>query len=330
MIIKSFELDRTSLEKYQFFLFYGENNGHKEEIIQKIVQKMKTQKTTYFENEILSNSDVFFNSLSSKSFFETDKLIIVSKVTDKFKSIIDEIFEKNFKDITIILNAYELNKKSKLRNFFEKEKSLICTPFYQDNYQTLARLASDFFQKKQVSVSREIINLIVERSNGSRHHLNNEIFKIDNYLLNKKKITLDVVRKLTNLSENYNVTELVDNCLAKNKSKINKIMNENNFSNDETIMIIRTFLSKTKRLYLIKKELEKGVNLESVIMNFRPPIFWKDKELVKQQIKLWSYENIQNLITEISDTEFNIKKNIANSLNILQDFIYTQSEIASN
>ena len=108
------------------------------------------------------------------------------------------------------------------------------------------------------------------------------------------------------------------------------LISENNFSNDETIMIIRTFLSKTKRLYLIKKELEKGVNLESVIMNFRPPIFWKDKELVKQQIKLWSYENIQNLITEISDTEFNIKKNIANSLNVLQDFIYTQSEIVSN
>ena len=330
MIIKSFELNRTSLEKYNFFLFYGENNGYKEEIIQKIVQKIKIEKMTYFENEILSNSEVFFNSLISKSFFETEKLIIVSKVTDKFKNIIDEIFEKNIKDITIILNADELNKKSKLRSFFEKEKDLICTPFYQDNYQTLAKLASDFFQKKQVSVSREIINLIVERSNGSRQHLNNEIFKIDNYLLDKKKITLDVVQKLTNLSENYNVTELVDNCLAKNKSKINKIMNENNFSNDETIMIIRTFLSKTKRLYLIKKELEKGINLENVIINFKPPIFWKDKELVKQQIKLWSYENIQNLITEISDTEFNIKKNIANSLNILQDFIYTQSEIVSN
>ncbi len=330
MIIKSFELNKTSLEKYNFFLFYGENNGHKEEIIQKIVQKKKIEKTTYFENEILSNSEVFFNSLTSKSFFETEKLIIVSKVTDKFKNITDEVLEKNIKDITIILNADELNKKSKLRNFFEKEKNLICTPFYQDNYQTLSRLASDFFQKKQVSISREIINLIVERSNGSRHHLNNEIFKIDNYLLDKKKITLDVVQKLTNLSENYNVTELVDNCLAKNKSKINKIMNENNFSNDETIIIIRTFLSKAKRLYLIKKELEKGINLENAIINFRPPIFWKDKELVKQQIKSWSYENIQNLVTVISDTEFNIKKNMANSLNILQDFIYTQSEIASN
>jgi DNA polymerase-3 subunit delta len=330
MIIKSFELDRSNLEKYNFFLFYGENSGHKEEIIQKIVQKIKIEKMTYFENEILSNSEIFFNSLTSKSFFETDKLIVISKVTDKFKNIIDEIFEKKIKDITIILNADELSKKSKLRSFFEKEKSLICTPFYQDNYQTLARLASDFFQKKQVSVSREIINLIVERSNGSRHHLNNEIFKIDNYLLDKKKISLDVIRKLTNLSENYNVTELVDNCLAKNKGKINKIMNENNFSNDETIMIIRTFLSKTKRLYLIKKELEKGIDLENIIINYRPPIFWKDKELVKQQIKLWSYENIQNLITEISETEFNIKKNIANSLNILQDFIYTQSEIVSN
>ena len=330
MIIKSFELNRTSLEKYNFFLFYGENNGYKEEIIQKIVQKIKIEKITYFENEILPSSEVFFNSLTSKSFFETEKLIVVNKVTDKFKNIIDEILEKNIKDITIILDADELSKKSKLRNFFEKEKSLVCTPFYQDNYQTLARLASDFFQKKQVSVSREIINLIVERSNGSRQHLNNEIFKIDNYLLDKKKITLDVVQKLTNLSENYNVTELVDNCLAKNKNKINKIMNENNFSNDETIMIIRTFLSKTKRLYLIKKELEKGINLENVIINFKPPIIWKDKELVKQQVKLWSYENIQNLITEISDTEFNIKKNIANSLNILQDFIYTQSEIVSN
>ncbi|MBD1141234.1 DNA polymerase III subunit delta [Pelagibacterales bacterium SAG-MED39] len=330
MIIKNFELNKANFKDFNFFLFYGVNDGHKEEVIKMIINIKKIEKTTYFESEILSNTENFLNSIISKSFFESEKLIVVNKVTDKFKCIIDEILDKKIKDLIVILNSDELNKKSKLRNIFEKEKNLVCTPFYEDNYQTLSSLTSNFFKEIKISVSREIINLVVERSNGSRQHLNNEIFKIKNYLLDKDKLSLNEVQKLTNLSENYNISELVDNCLAKNKNKIFKIMNENNFSNDETIMIIRTFLSKTKRLYLIKKEQKKGLNLEKAILNFRPPIFWKDKDIVKQQLKLWSYDNIQKLIFEISQTEFNIKKNISNSINILQDFIYTQSRIINN
>lgn len=161
-------------------------------------------------------------------------------------------------------------------------------------------------------------------------HLNYELNKIENFALNEKKIDYSDIQKLTNLGSNYNISELVDQCLAKNKSKLIKIINENNFSNDETIIIIRTFLIKTKRLYLIRKAIDKKNDVEKVISDFKPPIFWKDKNLVKTQIKLWSKENIQNLLVEITDTELLIKKNIDNSINILLNFIYSQSSSVSN
>ena len=193
----------------------------------------------------------------------------------------------------------DLEKKSKLRSIFEKDKNLICVPFYKDDNRTLSQLANNFFRKNKISISQEIINLIVERSSGDRINLNNELNKISLFLLNKEKINIEDVIKLTNLAENYSISELADNCLSKNIKKINKIFNENVFSVDDCILIIRTLLSKSKRLLEIKKINNSNKNIEQIISNYKPPIFWKDKEIVKQQINYWPLEKIINMIRNI-------------------------------
>ena len=330
MIKKNFELDKIDFKKNNLLLFYGINEGLKNEHIKNIIKKTSYTKVNYFETEIFDDLNVFFESIISKSFFENKKILIIKKATERIKSVIETIIEKKIEDIIVIIDSDELTKKSKLRVFFEKEKSLICSAFYSDDYQSLSKITEKFFVQKNISVSRDIINLIVERANGSREHLNYELNKIENFALNEKKINYSDIQKLTNLGSNYNISELVDQCLAKNKNKLIKIINENNFSNDETIIIIRTFLIKTKRLYLIRKEIDKKIDVEKAISNFKPPIFWKDKNLVKTQIKLWSKKSIQNLLLEITDTELLIKKNINNSINILLNFIHSQSSSVSN
>jgi len=330
MILKNYELNKINFEMNNFFLFYGENQGLKEECIEKIFIKKKIAKTTYYERDILDNINLFYESIITKSFFEKEKIIIIKKATDKIKPIIDELIEKKIEDIIIIFDSDELTKKSKLRTFFEKNKNLVCIPFYADNYQSLSFIVQEFFKKQKISISREIINLIIERATGNRKHLKIELEKIKNYSINKKEIDYTAIQKLTNLGNDYNISELVDNCLAKNRIKLIKIMNENNFSNDETIIIMRTFLAKAKRLYTLRIEIDKNQNIEGTLSNYKPPIFWKDKDLVKQQIKLWSKKNIQNLLIEINKTELLIKKNFNTSLNILLDFIHTQSKIFNN
>ena len=256
-------------------------------------------------------------------------MIVVKKATDKILTLIETLFKKELEDVKIILVADELTKKSKLRNYFEKDKNLLCSAFYADNYQSLIFIVNDFLRNNKIEISREIINLIIERSQGSRLHLKNELEKIRNYSLNKKTINLNDVKTLSNLNDNYQVSELVDNCLAKNKIKLTKILNENNLSNDEVIKIIRVFLSKAKRLYEIKKNTN-DVNIDSAINNFKPPIFWKDKDLVKKQINNWTLKSIKLLLIETNKTEYLIKKNFSNSLKILLDFIYKQTNSISN
>ena len=148
----------------------------------------------------------------------------------------------------------------------------------------------------------------MSRANGDRKSLNNELSKIENFLINKKKITIEEIYILTNLSENYSINELVDNCLAKNKDKILYIINENNFSFEDTIIIIRTFLAKAKRLIKLNQNMQIHKNIDQTIINFRPPIFWKDKELVKKQIKIWTLDKTYKLIDEINKIELNVKK----------------------
>ena len=329
MIIKSFELNKIDLNNKRFFLLYGENQGHKNELIQKKFRTNLKNIYNYEESEILNDEENFFNNILSRSFFENEKLIIITRASDKIKDIIEEIIEKRIGDLTIVLNANILEKKSKLRKFFEKNKETICVHFYPDNIQTIMFIVNNFFKENKILISQQAINIIVERSRGDRQNLNNELEKIKNFTKNKNKIEIKDLLKITNLAENYDASELIDNCLAKNKSKTINILNENNYTLEDCILIIRTFLIKSKRLMKLYGELKNKKNIDDTIASFKPPIFWKDKEIVKQQSKVWTYNSIKKLIFRISEIELLIKKNSHNSINILSDFIIEQT-ISSN
>ena len=322
MIIKAYEHQKIKKIKNNIFLFYGENDGYKNHVIKDIfIDNYKGNIERFDESEILNNFENFISSLINKSFFDELKLILISRVSEKIIKLIDELLDRKINDVTIVLNANNLEKKSKLRSIFEKDKNLICVPFYKDDNRTLIQLANNFFKKNKIPISQEIVNLIVERSSGDRINLNNELNKISLFLLNKEKINIEDVIKLTNLAENYSISELADNCLSKNIKKINKIFNENVFSVDDCILIIRTLLSKSKRLLEIKKINNSNKNIEQIISNYKPPIFWKDKEIVKNQVSKWSLKDAEKLIYKIHDIELMIKRNYYSSLNIVSDFI---------
>ena len=322
MIIKAYEYQKIKGLKNNFYLFYGENEGYKNQVIKDIfVENHKENIERFDESEILNNFESFISSQINKSFFDESKLILISRVSEKIIKLINELLDRKINDITVVLNSSNLDKKSKLRSIFEKDKNLICVPFYKDDNRTLMQLANNFFKNNKISISQEIVNLIVERSSGDRINLNNELNKISLFLLNKEKINIDDVIKLTNLAENYSIAELADNCLSKNIKKINKIFNENVFSVDDCILIVRTLLLKSKRLLEIKKMNNSNKNIEQIISNYKPPIFWKDKEIVKNQASKWSQKETERLIYRIHDIELMVKKNYYNSLNIVSDFI---------
>ena len=331
MIKKHFEIEKVNLENNYIFLFYGENEGLKNEVIKRSFLKKFIESTyRYEESEIFNNKDNFFMELFSQSFFDNKKLIIISRISEKIKDIIEDVIEKKIQDVVIILQSKTLDKKSKLRQLFEKNKNLISVPFYEDNNQTLASITNNFFKQKGVPISAQTINLLVDRSRGDRKNLENELKKIDSFLYNKKKISAEEILKLTNLAENYNVSELVDSCLAKNKNKTVKILHENIYSVEDSIILIRTFLSKAKRLLKIHNEFQNIKNLDLTISSTRPPIFWKDKDLVKLQLQKWSKNSIKELIYKINEIELLVKKNTNNSINILSDFILEQVTTISN
>ena len=331
MILKSFEIEKIKIKDKKFFLFYGENQGHKNQIIKdKFESEFKDSTYLYEEAEILKNKNDFFNSILSKSFFENEKLIIISRATDKIKDILDELIEKEVEDLVVVLNANVLEKKSKIRSLFEKSKHAFCVPFYEDNNQTLSGIVSSYFRNKKIPISQQAINLIVGRARGDRQNIKNELEKIENFISNKKTLEIQDLLKLTNLAENYNVSELVDSCLSKNKKRTVNILNENNYSLEDCILIIRTLLIKAKRLVKLSKEFEKNKNLDTTVSEFKPPIFWKEKDTVKQQIKSWSFKEVKNLVYQINGIELLIKKYSNNSVNILFDFIIEISSPINN
>ena len=327
MIIKSFQISKLKEIETNFYLFYGENEGFKNQIINQLIFKTKKEVLRYEESEILSNPESFFSEVNNKSFFQDDKIIIISRSSEKILKILEEILNKNIENIKIIINSKNLEKKSKLRNLFEKGKKLVCIPFYEDDSSTLSKLAGHFFRERGIMISQENINIIVERCRGDRENLNNELSKIESFSINKKKISYNDILKLTNLADNYSYSELSDHCLNKNLNKTIKILNENNYNSEDCIAIIRTMLAKVKRLVKLKEENIQESNVDTIITKHKPPIFWKDKEIVKSQMKIWSLDRARQLMYILNEVELLIKKENENAVNILYDFILSNSKV---
>tara|TARA_B100001059_G_scaffold234384_1_gene276861 strand:+ start:1385 stop:2377 length:993 start_codon:yes stop_codon:yes gene_type:complete len=324
MIIKTYEINKVKND-LKFFLLYGKNEGLKEECIKAIIKNNQNKIFNYEEKQVLEEKEIFFENTLSGSLFEDEKIIVISRASNKIFEIIEELIEREIDGIKIIINSGILEKKSKLRILFEKKKNLICIPTYPDNSETLSRIASNFFKNENISISQQNINLIVNKCNGDRHNLNNEIEKISRYASGGKNLTTEEILKLVNLSENYGFSELIDNCLIKNKNKTMTILNENNFTNEDCIIILRTFLVKAKKILKLSLEFEKNNDLNETIASAKPPIFWKDKEIVKTQLNKWQSDKIKKLIYQLNDTELQIKKNFNNPILITTNFILEQS-----
>ena len=322
MIIRSYEANKTNLEGRSIILLYGKNEGLQNETVEKtFIADFKGSINKYEENEFINNYETISSEILTKSLFDEKKILIISRVGEKILKYIEEVSDRNIEDIAIILKAGLLEKRSKLRIFFEKSKKFAIIPFYEDDTKTLSSLVYEFLNKNSIKLSRESINLLVGRSSGSRENLKKELSKIYNYSHSNKEITFEVVKKLSNLAENFGVNELADNYLSKNKKNIIKILNENNYSDDDCILILRTILNKSKRLLNILENYKKNENLDDVISKTKPPIFWKDKEIVKKQVNKWKLKDLKTKMYQINEVETLVKSNSKNSLNLVSDFI---------
>ena len=322
MIIKSFELQKKINKDINFYLLYGVNSGLIEESIENILKPTFSKNVYNFEElQIIKKSDDFKELIYNKSFFEEEKLLIINRATEKIFPIINEIINTKIDKVKIIIKANILEKKSKLRNLFEKNKKTIIVAYYEDNYRTLLNFIENFLVKERIRISKESINELINKSMGDRLNLINELNKISLIGHENKQINNETISKLTNSSGEYNISELVDQCLAKNKRQTMHILNENGVNDENNLIIIKTFLSKLKRLKKIKTELEKFNNIDSILNSYKPLIFWKEKDLIKKQLNCWNLNQIKTSMQKINNLEWECKKYPQISKGLLQNYI---------
>ena len=335
MLIKSYEILKKDLNFLNSFLIYGENTGLKQDTVKSLIElkekkNIKYKQFKFEEEEIIKNQNDFFNLIFSGSLFDKKKAIFVNRTTDRLFNLISEISKKDIKDILIFFEADQLEKKSKIRNLFEKDNNLVCIACYQDNNFDLIKIINDEIKQTKIKLSTESINLLIERASGDRNNLRNEVNKLKSFALNKQMVSYDQVKELTNMVGNYQNDYIVNICLNGDKKKLNKILRENNFSFEDFLILLKIFSKKIHRLLKIKifNRLEK--NLDQIFNQIRPPIFWKEKEDVKKQVKLWNEKKLNLIIKKINEIELNCKKNHEISTNITLDFLSTVCNEVNN
>ena len=316
MIIKSYEIQKkfSSYLKYNLFLLYGENFGLKKDIKELIKTGLREKNNNIeilstYEKEILDNDENFYNLVYSGSLFSNTKIITIYDATDKIINKISNVYDKYPENVFLIIFSEILEKKSKLRNFFETEEKTVCIPCYLDNERDLEIIAQLELKKNGISISRESMNLLIEKSNADRSNLRNEIEKIKSFSLNKKKLEFDEIKSLINFSGDYKSDDLVNECLCGNILQYKKIISELYSNAVNQMVLLRILSNKIQRLLKIKEQETQSNNLDNLINASKPAIFWKEKPFVKKQLTIWNLSDLKKIIYEINDTELLCKKN---------------------
>ena len=337
MIAKSYEIEKnpTKFSNFNLFLLYGENYGLKQDI-KKSIKSEVTKKDSdseflnLYENDVINNPENFYNSIFSGSLFSSKKIITINNGTDKTLKQLEPIADKYSKNIFLIIISDQLEKKSKLRNFFENNNQALCVPCYLDNERDLENIAKTILKKHNITLSRESINLLIEKSNNDRNNLKNEIEKIKSYSTNKKSLEHNEIASIINFSGEYKSDSLINECLCGNISQYKKILSELYDNTVNQILIYRILSNKVQRLIIIKENEKENKNLDNLINFSKPPIFWKEKPLVKKQLTLWNLNDLKKIIYEMNEAELLCKKNPKISKTIFFNFFTKICSKANN
>tara|TARA_B100000780_G_scaffold258784_1_gene209324 strand:+ start:779 stop:1792 length:1014 start_codon:yes stop_codon:yes gene_type:complete len=311
VILKSYivEQDVSVLENYQATLIYGQNNGIKEDIKQKIRDKNNNSEIIiFFEEELLKNKNILFQNIVNESLFNEKKIIFIYEASDKIFDQVYECVEKENKNIKINIFSHNLEKKSKLRNLFEKNTNLAIFPCYEDNERTLIAYINKEL-KEYKGLTGEIINLIIYNSNTDRRIIKSELVKIKYFFLNKK-ITKEEVFEILNIKDDTSFDKIRDSALSGDKIKINKLLSEMELLNVDAFFYLNSLNYRVMKLQeVIRISDGKSNRYEQALESLKPPIFWKDKPIIVQQLHKWNLKKLSQLAEEIGETEILMKKN---------------------
>ena len=309
MIFKSYIIEESfePIHNCKLFLFYGENQGLKQEFKEKLKKQNKTKEIlNLFQDEIIKNKNILVNEIKNKSLFNEKKIIFINQVNDKILDTLDEIVE-SIQEERVFLFADILDKKSKLRNYFEKSKSCGISPCYQDNEITIKKIISRRLKDFQ-GVTSQIINFITQNTGLDRNKVNNEIDKIIS-CFSDKKVDFNKIDSLLNNRTNDDFNLLKDEALKGNKINTNRLLADTVFEIENNIYYLNSINQRINRLNEIQNMKQENLNVDSIISNLKPPVFWKDKAMLLEQSKKWNKNKIQKALKKTYNTEIEMKSN---------------------
>jgi DNA polymerase-3 subunit delta len=309
MIFKSYILEQNiqPTNNQKIFLFYGENQGLKKEFKKKLrIQNKNQEILNLFQDEIIKNKNILINEVNNKSLFNEKKIIFINQVNDKILDIVDEVI-KNIQDERIFLFSDILEKKSKLRNYFEKSKSCGITACYQDNEITIRKIIMEKLNGYQ-GLTSQVTNLIIQNTGLDRNKVNNEIDKIIS-CFKDKKIDPNKIDLLLNIRTSDDFNLLKDQALNGNKINTNRLLADTVFEVENNIYYLSSINQRINKLNEIENMKQENSNIESLISNLKPAVFWKDKPILIEQSKKWNKEKLQTALKKTYNTEIEIKSN---------------------
>ncbi len=309
MILKSYEVENNinNISKFNLILIYGENIGLKDSLKKKIIELHRNSEIiNLYQEDLSKNKNILINEIVNDSLFVKSKLIIINQTNEKIINDIEDFIDSQ-KDLKIVLVADMLDKRSKLRSLFEKDKRLVSIPCYNDNEITLRKLIQNELRDFK-NLNSNTINMIITYSNENRKAIMNNLDKIKIFF-DKKNILDEDLEILLNTDKNIQFENIRDATLDGNKEKLNNLLGNFSFTIEDTYLYLNLINYRLQKLLEIHKLKSKEEQIGDTLNRLRPPIFWKDKPTYLKLIKKWDKSRVLDAIYYLAKVDNKIKNN---------------------
>jgi len=301
MQIKPLDLERFDLEKERFFLIYGENQDLINELNGVLIKKFGEKKfKNFYQQDLVDNIEILMNYINTENLFEETNLILIKQCSDQIVRIIENIKNINLKK-KIILNAGVLFKNSKLIKYFN-EKNHIMIACYEDNKIDLRKYLENKLKEKKIKLQNNQIESIIFFSNNNRSKITDIIEKLEVLQLTNKPVNNEIIENLIEKKLDFKLVDI----MQRTTFDVNalEILSSKDSNPVETVINLKNFLLKILKIL----EQNKDQNVDYAVDNYKPAIFWKDKDKIKKTLKYWKIADLNKLLIKLNNLETSYKK----------------------
>ncbi|MGY8985081.1 MAG: DNA polymerase III subunit delta [Sphingomonadales bacterium] len=305
-------------DQYSGVLIYGPDEGLVRERAHRISKQVVEDLSDPFNvvrpslSQVIEEPSILLDELLSLSMVGGRRLVRLDGAEDKAYQGLEQALSgipKDGEKNLLVVTAGNLKPSSKIRKLFEGLEIAVTIACYADSSKDVEELIIEVLGANNLKADPQAISFLLNNLGSDRLISRSELEKIVLYAGDRidRVIKLEDVITLIGDSATLTLNDIASATTGGDLKRLDQLLERAQSQGENAIAIIRALSRRLQQFHLVKGLIEAGQPIDSAIGKLRPPLFFKEKDIFRNQLFLWSSQKLGKALLLLSDAELGCK-----------------------